>query len=133
MEDLNSTYATEAALHELDFDQGGFEWVDFRDYEQSVISFERKGRSGEVVLVVCNFTPVPRENYRVGVGRPGRWRELLNSDAVPYGGSGWGNFGGVEAEEAEAHGRRYSLRLTLPPLGVLYLKPVESGSADRGS
>jgi len=133
VEDLNSTYATEAALHELDFDQGGFEWVDFRDYEQSVISFERKGRSGEVVLVVCNFTPVPRENYRVGVGRPGRWRELLNSDAVPYGGSGWGNFGGVEAEEAEAHGRRYSLRLTLPPLGVLYLKPVESGSADRGS
>ncbi len=132
VEDLNSTYATEAALHELDFDQGGFGWVDFRDYEQSVISFERKGRSGEVVLVVCNFTPVPRENYRVGIDRGGRWRELLNSDAVAYGGSGWGNFGSVEAEEVEAHGRRYSLPLTLPPLGVLYLKPAVAAEAERG-
>lgn len=130
VEDLNSTYASEAALHELDFEQGGFEWVDFRDYEQSVISFERKGRAGEVVLVVCNFTPVPRENYRVGVDRGGRWRELLNSDAVAYGGSGWGNFGSVEAEETESHGRRYSMSLTLPPLGVLYLKP--EGSERQG-
>ncbi|MEJ5293060.1 MAG: 1,4-alpha-glucan branching protein GlgB [Candidatus Methanosuratincola sp.] len=123
VEDLNSTYMSERALYELDFDQSGFEWVDFRDYEQSVISFERKGSSDDVVLVVCNFTPVPRERYRVGVERSGRWRELLNSDAVPYGGSGWGNFGGVESEEVESHGRRHSLSLTLPPLGVLYLKP----------
>ncbi|MEM2125617.1 MAG: 1,4-alpha-glucan branching protein GlgB [Candidatus Methanosuratincola sp.] len=133
VEDLNSTYASEAALHELDFEQAGFEWVDFRDYEQSVMSFERKGSSGEVVLVVCNFTPVPRENYRVGVNRGGRWRELLNSDAVEYGGSGWGNFGSVEAEGVESHGRRYSLPLTLPPLSVLYLKPCGTEKETSGS
>ena len=76
------------------------------------------------MLVVCNFTPVPRPAYRVGVPLPGRWREVLNSDALAYGGSGMGNLGGVEAEPVEAHGHRQSVSLTLPPLGVLYLEPV---------
>lgn len=130
LEDLNSTYAKEAALHKSDFDRAGFEWVDFRDYEQSVISFIRRS-GGDLILVVCNFTPVPREGYRVGVPAPGRWREVLNSDATIYGGSGWGNFGAAQAEEVGMHGRKYSLALTLPPLGILFLKP--EGDSERAN
>ncbi len=122
--DLNGLYRREPALHEGDCDPAGFEWVDFHDGEQSVLSFLRKApASDDVVLVVCNFTPVPRFDYRVGVPRPGFWRELLNSDAREYGGWGYGNLGGVEADPVPFHGRPYSLALTLPPLSVLFLKP----------
>jgi 1,4-alpha-glucan branching enzyme len=121
--DLNRLYRNEPALHELDFEHAGFEWVDFSDVEQSVVSFLRRGSEAkETVLVVCNFTPTPRSNYRVGVPEGGRWRELLNSDAAEYGGSGSGNFGGVDAEPIPVHGRAYSLLLTLPPLGILVFK-----------
>jgi 1,4-alpha-glucan branching enzyme len=122
VEDLNRLYRQEPALHELDCGPAGFEWIDADDREQSVLSFLRKDRGGKVVAVVCNFTPVPREGYRVGVPRPGRWAEVLNSDAREYGGSGWGNYGGVQAEPVPHHGRPYSLRLALPPLGVVFLR-----------
>lgn len=123
LKDLNHVYKNEPALHELDHESSGFEWVDFSDWEQSVISFLRKAKtSQDLILVVCNFTPVPRFNYRVGVPRGGFWRELLNSDAKEYGGSGHGNFGGVEATPIAFHGRYFSLCLVLPPLGILFFK-----------
>ena len=121
--DLNALYRGESALHEVDFDAAGFEWVDCHDAEKSVLSFLRRPRAGPPVLVVCNFTPVPRANYVVGVPEGGYWRELLNSDAEHYGGSGSGNLGGVEAAPVPAHGRFHSLSLTLPPLSAVYLKP----------
>jgi 1,4-alpha-glucan branching enzyme len=121
VEDLNRLYRTEPALHALDFDAAGFEWIDGADTEGSVISYLRK--SGDaVLLVVANFTPVPRENYLVGVPRPGHWRERLNSDATLYGGSGVGNQGGVDSVPVAAHGRYHALNLRLPPLGILILQ-----------
>jgi 1,4-alpha-glucan branching enzyme len=123
VEDLNRFYKTETAMHTLDFEPAGFEWIDADDSEQSVLSYVRKSDAdGEIVLVVGNFTPVLRTNYRVGVPRGGRWREALNSDADVYGGGGQGNFGGVDAEEIASHGRPYSVSLTLPPLAMLFLK-----------
>jgi 1,4-alpha-glucan branching enzyme len=122
VEDLNRAYREEPALYTLDFTPAGFEWVDCNDMEQSVITFLRRGTHGETVLVVANFTPVPRHNYRVGVPREGFWRELLNSDAAPYGGSGLGNLGGLEAAPVPCHGRPHSLNLTLPPLAALFFK-----------
>ncbi|TCJ20769.1 1,4-alpha-glucan branching protein GlgB [Rubrobacter taiwanensis] len=122
--DLNELYRTEPALHEQDFVPEGFEWVDASDSANSVISFLRKSRSGDPVLIVCNFTPVVRHGYRVGAPAGGCYAELLNTDAGEYGGSGVGNGGGVEAEAVPAHGRPYSLELTLPPLGALFLKPA---------
>jgi 1,4-alpha-glucan branching enzyme len=123
VKDLNALYRREPALHELDFDPSGFEWVDFNDVSHSVISYLRKGRStSDLILVVCNFTPVGHGDYRVGVPAGGTWKELLNSDAAEYGGTGRGNLGAVEAEAKPAHGRSHSLRLTLPPLGVLVFK-----------
>ena len=121
--DLNRLYAGEPALHEVDFEGSGFEWIDTSDTQASVLSFLRKSRDGtRTVLVVCNFTPVPRGNYNLGVPHPGYWRELLNSDAPSYGGSGIGNYGGVQARRVPAHGRPYSLNLTLPPLSALILR-----------
>ena len=123
VKDLNELYRREPALHELDFEPAGFEWVDFNDVDRSIVSYLRKGSStADMILVVCNFTPVPRGDYRVGVPEGGVWRELLNSDAKDYGGTGLGNLGAVTAEEKPAHGRSHSLRLTLPPLGVLVFK-----------
>jgi 1,4-alpha-glucan branching enzyme len=123
VKDLNHLYRTEKALHELDFQGEGFEWIDFHNWEQSIISFLRKGKStGEMVLVVCNFTPVLRYNYRMGVPMGGFWREVLNSDAQIYGGSGHGNMGGVEATPVPADRRNLSLSLTLPPLSILFFK-----------
>jgi 1,4-alpha-glucan branching enzyme len=123
MKDLNHVYRNEPALYELDFSNDGFEWIDFHDWEDSIISFIRKGKTtGDIILVVCNLTPVPRYNYRVGTPRGGWWREVLNSDAEIYGGSGCGNAGGAEAENVPAQGRNHSLSLTLPPLGVLFFK-----------
>ena len=126
VEDLNKLYQNERALHQLDFDPAGFEWIDSNDSQNSVLSFLRRGRSeDDTVLIVCNFTPVPRYNYRAGVPRGGFWREVLNSDAKEYGGSGHGNLGGMEASPIPFHGRPYSLNLTLPPLGVTFLKADE--------
>jgi 1,4-alpha-glucan branching enzyme len=122
-EDLNRLYRNERALHEMDFQKEGFEWIDCNDAEGSIVSFIRKAKStNEIVLVVCNFTPVPRTNYKVGVLRGGFWRELLNGDAKDYGGSGQGNMGGVEAAPAACHGRPYSLNVTLPPLAAIFFK-----------
>lgn len=121
--DLNRAYGGEPALHERDLDPAGFEWIDCHDADGSVISLLRKGKStDDLVVVVCNFTPVPRLNYRIGVPRGGRWREILNSDARIYGGSGWGNQGAVEAVPVPLHGRSHSLTLTLPALSALFLK-----------
>ncbi len=120
--DLNRAYREQAALHELDFDPGGFEWIDVHDHEASTLSYVRRSRGGETVLVVCNFTPVPRHNYRVGVPAPGYWRELANSDGAEYGGSGVGNMGGAHTGPTQAHGRPQSLTLTLPPMAVVIFK-----------
>src|SRR6266702_4564554 len=123
VEQLNRLYRTEPALYELDNDPAGFEWVDCNDTGASVISLLRKGKKPrETILVVCNFTPVAREAYRVGVPSDGYWRELLNSDASEYSGSGVGNLGGAKAEAHPAHGRPWSLTWRLPPLGALFLK-----------
>ena len=124
VKDLNRCYRTEPALHLRDFEQSGFAWTGGHDWEQSVLSFLRSD-GHETILVVCNFTPVPRGNYRLGVPRGGMWRELLNSDAAQYGGAGYGNMGGLEASPVAAHGHYHSLVLTLPPLGVLFFKAVE--------
>jgi len=133
VEALNRLHRSEAALHEVDFDGAGFEWVDASDTAHSVISFLRKPKlddagvattpGGRPVLVVCNLTPVPRQQYSVGVPVGGHWIELANSDAEAYGGSGWGNLGGLDAVEPGAHGRPFALPLTLPPLGVAFFAP----------
>ncbi len=120
---LNRMMRSEPALYELDFTPEGFEWVDNRDVDATVIAFLRKARNGDPLLVACNLTPVPRQNHVLGVPRKGRWVELLNTDAHDYGGSGWGNIGGVETVPLAAQGRRQSLTLSLPPLSTLVLKP----------
>ncbi|MBK6917904.1 MAG: 1,4-alpha-glucan branching protein GlgB [Deltaproteobacteria bacterium] len=120
--DLNRLHRDQPALHEQDHDPAGFEWIDFTDATNSVFAWLRRSRSGQSVLVVCNFTPVPRPGYRIGVPHPGHWYELANSDAGEYGGSGLGNFGGRDAEPVGAHGRGWSLELTLPPLGCIMLR-----------
>ncbi|MBI4054773.1 MAG: 1,4-alpha-glucan branching protein GlgB [Elusimicrobia bacterium] len=121
--DLNRLYRAEPAMHELDFNPGGFEWVDAQDSDHSILSFTRRAKStADIVLAVFNLTPVARKNYRIGVRRRGFWKEVLNSDASNYGGSGLGNCGGVEADPVPFHGRPYSLNLTLPPLSALFLK-----------
>jgi len=121
--DLNTVYRNEPALYEIDFEGLGFEWVDCTDAENSVVAFLRWARDGDVVLAVCNFTPMARRNYVVGVPEAGYWREVLNSDASSYGGSGVGNFGGQTSSPTPAHGRMHSLILTLPPLSMLLLRP----------
>ncbi len=123
VQDLNRAYRKVSALHQVDFDPGGFRWVDCNDVETSVISFLRIDRSGnDMVLVVCNFTPVPRHEYRIGVPIPGTWREVLNSDSREYGGSGLGNLGGRDSQPVPYHGHGDSLSLTLPPLGMIVLR-----------
>jgi 1,4-alpha-glucan branching enzyme len=121
--DLNRLHRAEPTLHELDFQEDGFEWIDGHNWEQSIFSYLRKGRTtGDLILVVLNSTPVAHEGYRIGVPRGGFWKELLNSDAGLYGGTGRGNIGGLHAEPAPFHGRDHSLSLTLPPLSALFLK-----------
>jgi 1,4-alpha-glucan branching enzyme len=123
VEDLNRLYRSEPALHEMDNHPAGFEWIDCNDAHTSVISALRRGRTTtDLLLVVCNFTPVPRLNYRVGAPRGGFWHEVRNSDARDYGGSGHGNLGGIEAAPIPCHGRPYSLTLTLPPLASVFFK-----------
>ncbi len=128
MEDINRLYRSETALHEMDLDPAGFEWIDGSDAAQSVLTFLRRGKSpGQDMLVACNFTPVPRHGYRVGVPRGGFWREMLNSDGREYGGSGVGNHGGLHADGVPWNGRPCSLSLALPPLAVVFLKGPASG------
>jgi 1,4-alpha-glucan branching enzyme len=120
---LNRTYVHELALHVRDVDSRGFEWIDANDAEQSVLAFARRAED-EVhpIVIACNFTPVPRHNYRLGVNFPGSYREIVNSDAKEYGGSGQGNLGGIEAAPAPHRGRPHSLNVTLPPLAAVFLK-----------
>ncbi len=118
---LNEIYKREKCFHETDFYSEGFEWIDFSDVEQSVISFLRKDKRSDFVLVICNFTPVVRESYRIGVPKKGKYFEILNSDYTEFGGSGVKN-GEIYSEDIPFHGRNYSIKLTLPPLAVLYLK-----------
>ena len=123
VEEVNKLYRTEPALYELDFDPAGFQWVDANDADQSVISFLRRGKDPDTwLLFVLNFTPVPRWNYRVGVPLKGFWNEILNSDSREYGGSGQGNFGGLETAPIRYHGRPVSLNVTVPPLGMVVFK-----------
>ncbi len=120
--DLNMLLRSEPALHEVDFSIEGFSWIDFRDWENSILVFMRNDKSnGRKVLVACNLTPVVRYGYRVGVPVPGYWREALNSDSDAYGGANVGNNGGLDTEPVPSHGRMQSLSLTLPPLGVVFL------------
>jgi 1,4-alpha-glucan branching enzyme len=125
--DLNALYTTDPALHQADCEAGGFEWIDCDDTAHSVLAWLRKANGDsapqDAVMVVCNFTPVAREDYRVGVPCGGRWIERLNSDAADYGGSGAGNLGAVQAEAIPWHGRTHSVRLRLPPLAALVLLP----------
>ena len=125
--DLNTTYRGEPALYQRDCESSGFEWVDCHDGDQGVISFLREGKiANDYVLVVCNFTPVVRVEYHLGVPFGGTWNEILNSDAPLYGGSGQGNAGAVNAADIPWHGRSHLLSITLPPLAVMMFKPAQS-------
>jgi 1,4-alpha-glucan branching enzyme len=125
MSDLNRVYRTEPALYEVDFDWHGFGWIDCKNFEESIISFIRRGKNSEdTIAVICNFTPVPRHDYVIGLPFPGFWKELLNSDASVYGGSGGGNFGGAHAFPTPSHGFENHILLNLPPLSILFLKKV---------
>ncbi len=124
VQDLNALYRSEPSLHRRDCDPRGFEWVDAQDSQQSILSFLRHSdQNSPPELAVFNFTPAPRFDYRIGVDTGGLWKELLNSDAPVYGGSGMGNFGGVQAEPCTWHGRHFSLALTLPPLALSVFRP----------
>jgi len=126
LSDLNAHYKGDPALHQTDFQHKGFEWVDFHDSEASVLAFLRFDKEHQDMTLACfNFTPIVRENYRVGVPKDGMWKEVLNSDSQWYHGSGVGNAGAVMAQHSEIHGRPYSLTLTLPPLGAVILKPAK--------
>jgi 1,4-alpha-glucan branching enzyme len=121
--DLNRVYKSEPALHKIDFSADGFEWVDVDNADMSIIAFLRKSAGdGPPLLVVCNFTPVPRSNFTIGVPARGMWREIINTDARDYGGSGWGNLGGVESVPVASHGRVESVNLSLPPLSTIVLR-----------
>ncbi|HEU5118860.1 MAG TPA: alpha amylase C-terminal domain-containing protein, partial [Isosphaeraceae bacterium] len=121
--DLNTTYRAIPALHELDCHPDGFQWVEVKDQDRSVFAYLRKARhSDDQVLVACNFTPVPRHNYRLGVPRSGPWQEILNGDARLYGGSGQGNLGSLLTSPVPSHGFDQSLNLVLPPLSVIAMR-----------
>jgi 1,4-alpha-glucan branching enzyme len=124
--DLNRLYRNEPALSDLDFQKEGFEWIDCNDSLHSTLTLVRKGRHpSDRILAACNFTPVPRTGYIIGAPRAGVWREILNSDADIYGGSGVGNMGEVRTRSLPFHGRPFSLKMTLPPLAVVFLKLFE--------
>lgn len=124
--DINKLYRNEPALYEYDCNGQGYEWIDCQDSEQSILCFMRKGKEPkDYVLVVCNFTPVPRWNYRVGVPHGGFWKELLNSDGLIYGGSDMGNMGGRYSDDHYHHGRQHSISITVPPLSVVIFKAGE--------
>jgi len=125
--ELNRVYKAQPSLYQLDFSPEGFEWIEANDEEASVFAFLRKPRSdaaAPVLLVVSNMTPLPRQNYMLGVPVNGFWREVLNSDAIEFEGAGWGNLGGVESAPVRSHGRPHSLCLTLPPLSTLIFEHI---------
>ena len=122
--DINHLYRNKKALHELDNEGGGFEWIDCSDHENGIISFIRKQVDGAPLITICNFTPVVRSEYRIGVPNSAHYRELLNSDSSIYGGGNQGNSGGVESEPTASHGMDNSINLTIPPLGVIVLEPT---------
>ena len=122
--DLNRLHRELRALHARDSDRGGFAWIIGDDRDQSVFAFARFGDAGDPpVVAISNFTPEPRHGYRVGLPHAGRWREILNTDAAVYGGSGVGNYGRVEAHATPSHGLPASAAITLPPLATIYLTP----------
>jgi 1,4-alpha-glucan branching enzyme len=126
--DLNQLYLREPALYEVDYNWEGFQWIDFQDTDNSLISFFRQAKNrGDVVVFACNFTPVPRQKYRLGVPLSGFYREVLNSDSETYGGSNLGNLGGVRAEDLTWHGQPYSIEVTFPPLSVTVFKREGDG------
>jgi 1,4-alpha-glucan branching enzyme len=127
--DLNALYRQTPALHQVDFAAEGFEWIDWQDRANSVFSWIRRDRNGNIVVCVANLTPVVRYDYRIGVPRNGAYREILNTDSVLYGGSNSGNSGIIVASNLQSHGRPHSLRLTVPPLATLILVPAEHGNA----
>ncbi len=125
--DLNHLYKNEKALYEVDFENSGFQWIESNDWEHSILVFLRKRKDGqEKILVICNFVPTPWYNYRIGVPEKGVWKECLNSDSSLYGGSGQGNLGKVKTLPIPMHGQNFSLNLTIPPLGILFLKKQET-------
>jgi 1,4-alpha-glucan branching enzyme len=125
--DLNALYRAQPALHEIDFEPAGFEWIDCSDAAQSVVSFVRYARDPrDLVVCVCNFGAAPRRGYRIGVPEPGMYREILNTDGAAYGGGNAGNGGAVASEPQPWHGRGQSVSLTLPALGAIWLTPTES-------
>ncbi|MCL5788234.1 MAG: alpha amylase C-terminal domain-containing protein, partial [Candidatus Marsarchaeota archaeon] len=128
MQDLNNLYRTHKALYVADCSPSGFEWIDFKDTEQTVIEFLRytPDKAGGL-LFVFNMTPVPRYSYRVGVPRKGFYKEVLNTDSTHYGGSGMGNMGGVQSEEVSFHGRPHSVMLVLPPLAAEVFEVPSNG------
>jgi len=133
VKDLNRLYTSHKALYEIDYSYDGFEWIDCNDNIHSMVSFIRKGRDyHDMLIFVCNFTPVVHEDYRLGVPFEGYYKEVLNSDSEIYGGSNVGNLGGLWAENQEAHGRPYSIRMRIPPLSVVVLEPVFSGETETG-
>jgi 1,4-alpha-glucan branching enzyme len=124
--ELNRLYREKPSLHELDVDPAGFSWIDASDFENSVLCFSRRDRRGHEIVVVLNLTPQVLHNYRVGVDRMGFWREILNTDAAIFGGSGQGNMGGVESHPVPWHNQRFLINLTLPPLAALWLEAPEA-------
>lgn len=130
--DLNTFYRGQPSIHEGDATAASFEWVDCKDHQRSILSFIRRAHNhDDITLVTCNFTPVTRQNYRIGVPCEGFWKEVLNSDAPLYGGSGQGNMGGLEAAPLPIHGRAFSLNMTLPPLGVVFLRHEASAASSQ--
>jgi 1,4-alpha-glucan branching enzyme len=119
--DLNKTYQSIPALWEQDFTPEGFRWIDANDADNNVISFYRTGTDDSVVACICNLSPLPRSDFRVGLPKKGRYSEVLNTDAAPYGGTNTGNMGSVVAVDRPWHGLDYSADVTLPPLGVVWL------------
>ena len=122
VKDLNGVYQNNAPLFELDGEPEGFDWLVVDDAENSVFAFERKSSNDERIIVISNFTPVPREGYRIGVNAAGEYEEILNTDSMYYQGSNVGNFGSVKSEAIASHGRDNSISVTIPPLATIYLK-----------
>jgi 1,4-alpha-glucan branching enzyme len=125
--DLNRIYQSEPALYERDFHYGGFEWIDFHDSDNSIISFMRKAKNpDDLLIIVCNFTPLPRPDYRIGVAKNSHYKEILNSDSQIYWGSNMGNAGGVNADKVPWHAKPYSIKITIPPLSIVIFKPLRT-------
>jgi 1,4-alpha-glucan branching enzyme len=122
--DLNRLYRSEHALFERDDSPEGFAWIAIDDADSSVFAWERYDAHGSPILIVAHLTPMTRNDYRIGVDRPGRWEVVLNSDADVYGGGGAGPSPALEADEIEQHGRQFSLSMDLPPLGIVFLRPA---------